>query len=158
MYKGIYDFSKPLPFLPTFHGVREGGIGIGESAKLPRTRANKKYPTYIHPPTVGIIYLITKNFPKLLAAYFHYFRNVYSPTLPPNSPTIIPSDEYPTPTYIFNLHILPKLFAAYIQHKDIFKIYIFTNHAPEGHTETNQLTFIPPTVGMIYPIPTYIFN
>ena len=121
-------------------------------------RAHKNYPIYIHPPTVGIIYLITKNFPKLLAAYFHYFRNVYSQTLPTNSPTIILSDEYPTPTYIFNLHILPKLFAAYIQHKDIFKIYIFTNHAPEGHTETNQLTFIPPTVGMIYPIPTYIFN
>ena len=66
-----------------------------------------------------------KNFPKLLAAYFHYFKNVYSPTLPPNSPTIIPSDEYPTPTYIFNLHILPKLFAAYIQNKYIFEIYIF---------------------------------
>ena len=61
-------------------------------------RAHKNYPTYIHPPTVGMIYLITKNFPKLLAAYFHYFKNVYSPTLPPNAPTNIPSDEYPTPT------------------------------------------------------------
>ena len=49
------------------------------------------------------------------------------------------------------LHILPKLFAAYIQHKDIFwNIYI-----PQPCT---RLTFIPPTVGMIYPIPTYILN
>ena len=31
----------------------------------------------------------------------HEMSSVYSPTLPPNAPTIIPSDEYPTPTYIF---------------------------------------------------------
>ena len=47
MYKGIYDFFKPHPFLPTFHAVRGGEIGIGESVKLPQTRAHKKYPTYI---------------------------------------------------------------------------------------------------------------
>ena len=77
------------------------------------------------------------------------FLKVYIPQ--PYPRTLIPSDEYPTPTYIFNLHILPKLFAAYIQHKDIFwNIYI-----PQPCT---RLTFIPRTVGMIYPIPTYILN
>ena len=54
-------------------------------------------------------------------------------------------------TLIKSHYILPKLFAAYIQHKRIFwNIYI-----PQPCT---RLTFIPRTVGMIYPIPTYILN
>ena len=96
MYKGIYDFFKPHPFLPTFHGVREGGIGIGESAKLPRTRANKKYPTYIHPPTVGRTYSITTFIPQIVGWIYpiiYIFKNVYSLTLSSTAPTIIPSDE-----------------------------------------------------------------
>ena len=98
-------------------------IGIGKSVKVPQTRAHKKYPTYIHPPTVGMTYFITTFIPQIVNWIYpiiYIQKNVYFPTLHPTAPKIIPSDEYPTPTYIFNLHILTKLFTAYIQHKDIF--------------------------------------
>ena len=88
MYKGIYDFSKPLPFLPTFHGVRGGEIGIGKSEKVPQTQAHKKYTTYIHPPTVGMTYLITTFIPQIVSWIYpviYIFKNVYFPTLPPTA-------------------------------------------------------------------------
>ena len=52
---------------------------------------------------------------------------------------------YPIPNYIFNWHIFPKLLVAYMQYYHTivyFKICKLPNPAPEGHTETLQLTFI----------------
>ena len=56
-------------------------------------RAHRNSPTYMHPPTVGMVYPIPTYifnwhiFPKLLAAYIKYkyifCKNVYSPTLRP---------------------------------------------------------------------------
>ena len=88
------------------------------------------------------------------------------------------SDAYPIPTDIFNLHIyiLPKLFAAYIQHRYIFQnIYIPQPCARRAHrnyptyihppncwhdiSNTNiyiQRTYIPQIVGSIYSIQIYI--
>ena len=83
-------------------------------------RVHRNPPTYIHPPSVGMI--------------------------------------YPISTYIFKWHILPKLLASYIQYKYIFlKMYI--PQTCTRRTHSNPATYIhPPSVGMIYPISTYIFK
>ena len=122
MCKGIYDFFKPHPFLPTFHGVR-GGIGIGESAKLPQTRANKKYPTYIHPPTVGMTYSITTFIPQIVGwiypIIYILFKCIF-PIVPLTAPTIIQSDQYPMPTYIFNNTYTLKICLKHISNANIY--------------------------------------
>ena len=85
-------------------------------------RAQRNPTSHIDPPSVGMIYSIPT----------YIFKNVHSPTLRPKGaqkpPTYIQPLSvgiiYPIPTYIFNWHIFP-------------------NPAPEGRTETLQLTFIP---------------
>ena len=50
---------------------------------------------------------------------------------------------YPIPTYVSNCQKWPKLLAVNIPYLNLFlKIYIF-QPAPEGRTETSQLTFVP---------------
>ena len=119
---------------------------------------HRNSPTNILTPSVGLIYSIPKYIqkcifpnpapegrtetlqltliPQVLAWYIQY-QHIYSKMyIPPpcarrahrNSPNSIQPLSvgiiYPIPTYIFNWHIFP-------------------NPAPEGRTETLQLTFIP---------------
>ena len=84
-------------------------------------RAQRNPPTYIQPPSVGMI--------------------------------------YPTSTYIFNHnYILPKLLASYIQYKYTYsKLYIPLPCVRRA--QRNHPTYIrPQSVGMIYPISTYILK
>ena len=68
------------------------------------------------------------------------------------------SMKCPISTYIFNCHILPQLLAAYIQSKYIF-LKMYTPQPCARRAHRNPPTYIhPPSVGMIYPISTYIFN
>jgi len=137
-------------------------------------RAHRNPPNYIYPTSVGMIYPIPTYIfnwhilPILLAAYIQYkytFSKIHIPQscarrAHRNPPTYIHPPSvgmiYPIPTYVFNWHILPKLLAAYIQYKYTFsKMYILQPCARRAHR--NPPTYIhPPSVGIIYPIPTYI--
>ena len=117
-------------------------------------RAHRNPPTYIHPPSVGMIYPIPTYvfnwhiLPKLLAAYIQYkytFSKMYIPW-----PCARRAHRNP-PAYIH-----PQVLAWYIQYQHVFStdiyspncwkhisktnIYFFKctlpNPVPEGHTET----------------------
>ena len=83
-----------------------------------------------------------------------YIPQPYPPTLQQSFQVMSIPHQHIYSTYIYSQNYLQHI----LNTKICFEIYIFPNHAPEGHTETTQLTFITPSVGMIYPIPTYIFN
>ena len=79
-------------------------------------------PTYTHPPIVGMIYSIPT----------YIFKNVYSPTLRPKGA------QKP-----FNLHSSPKCWHDIFNANIYIQKCLFSNPAPEGRTETLQLTFLP---------------
>ena len=141
-------------------------------------KAHKNYPTYIHPKTVGMIYIIIKKIPQSVGWIYPYFYKCIFP-----NPTPEHSNNHSkwwvsnTNINIQFTYILSKLFAAYIPQIVVFNTnlyfnkYIFPNSVPEGRTETPtthpapkcwpdisnthicvQLTFIPQIVGCIYPI------
>jgi len=93
-------------------------------------------PTYTHPPIVGMIYSIPT----------YIFKNVYSPTLRPKGA------QKPS-----NLHSSPKCWHDIFNANMYILKCIFPIPAPEGRTETLQLTFIPQVlklyVGIEYIMP-----
>ena len=91
------------------------------------------------PPHIKI-YLYLCSFLLSLFKSFQIFPRCYIPIFDINS------------TYIFSQNRLEQISNTNIY----FEIYIFPNSAPEGRTETTQLTFIPPTVCMMYPTRIYI--
>ena len=65
---------------------------------------------------------------------------------------------YPILAYIFDLQIFQNC-GQNISNTNLYvKKCIFPTPAPEGCTDNLQLTYITPSVGRIYLIPTYIFN
>ena len=95
-------------------------------------------PTYTHPPIVGMIYSIPT----------YIFKNVHSPTLRPKGA------QKPS-----NLHSSPKCWHDIFNANMYILKCIFPIPAPEGRTETLQLTFIPQVlklyVGIEYIMPKH---
>ena len=83
---------------------------------------HRNSPTNILPPSVGMIYSIPK----------YIFKNVYSPTLRPEGA------QKP-----YNSHWSPKCWHDIFNTNIYIQKCIFPNPAPEGRTETLQLTFFP---------------
>ena len=106
-------------------------------------RAHRNPSTYIHPQSVGMIYSIPTLYSKMYIPPPCARRAHRNPPTYIHSPSV--SMIYPIPNYIFNWHIFPKLLVAYMQYYYTivyFKICKLPNPAPEGRTETLQLTFI----------------
>ena len=99
-------------------------------------RAHRNPTTYIPPPSVGMIYSIPT----------YIYKNVYSPTLRPKGA------QKPS-----NLHSSPKCWHDIFNANMYILKCIFPIPAPEGRTETLQLTFIPQVlklyVGIEYIMP-----
>ena len=110
--------------------------GLPDPTQPCARRAHRNSPTSILPPSVGMIYSIPK----------YIFKNVYSPTLRPKGA------QKP-----YNLHPSPKCWHDIFNANMYILKCIFPIPAPEGRTETLQLTFIPQVlklyVGIEYIMP-----
>ena len=122
-------------------------------------RAHRNPTTHIDPTSVGMIYSIPT----------YTFKNVHSPTLRPKGAqklsnlrsapkcwhNISNTNLYFQLTYIpstlrpkgaqkpFNLHSSPKCWHDIFNANIYIQKCLFSNPAPEGRTETLQLTFLP---------------
>ena len=134
---------------------------------IPSPERHKNYPTYIHPKTVGMIYKIIKKNPQSVGWIYPYFYKCIFP-----NPTPEHSNNHSkwwvsnTNIKIQLTYILSNLFAAYIPQiiGSIYsiQIYISTNLYsptvyPKGAQKLQQYVQ-PPSFGLIYPIPTYMYS
>ena len=130
MCKGIYDFFKPHPFLPTFHGVREGGDRDRRICQTTSDPGQQKIPN-LHSSTNCWHDIFNNNIYSpncwLDISNNIYFQKCIFPNPTPTAPTIIPSDEYPTPTYIiYSTYIYSQNCLQHISNTNIyFEIYTY---------------------------------